>query len=198
MRAYHLKLKGFLILRKMENIEEIWKTIPFCDRGHQVSNLGNVRSLNYNHTGMVKNLKIRILDTGYAQVCIWVGDRRRHFSVHRLVAITFIPNPENKPTVNHKNGIKTDNRVENLEWNTWSENNKHAFDTGLNKITDNGKKNIGKSTIKRCSKKVIDLKTGMRFNSVKEMGKHFNCTPQYLSKVLCGTTFSSKYKISFV
>lgn len=182
----------------MEQEIEIWKTIPFCDQGHQVSNLGNVRSINYRRMGFVKNLTPRLIHSGYPQVCIWTDDKRRHFTVHRLVAITFIPNPENKPTVNHINGIKTDNRVENLEWNTWSENNKHAFVTGLNKLTDDGKKVIAKATIKRCSKKVIDLKTGMQFDSVKEMGKHFNCTPQYLSKVLCGTAFSSKYKISFV
>lgn len=88
-----------------------------------VNNNGEIFSLNYNKTGKIKKLKPLKQKNGY--LCVTLGAKR--ILIHRLVAETFIPNLENKPQVNHKNGIKTDNRGENLEWATSSYNNLHAY-----------------------------------------------------------------------
>lgn len=91
---------------------------------YYVTDTGDVYSMNYGRTGRIKKLKLANHSTGYLKV--WLPGKGAVF-VHRLVAETFLPNPENKPQVNHKNGTKNDNRVENLEWATLSENMLHAF-----------------------------------------------------------------------
>lgn len=93
---------------------------------YEVDEEGNVYSVRKN-----KKLTSKTNWDGYLRIQLWDHGVCQFVSIHRLVAQAFIPNPENKPFVNHKNGCKSDNRVANLEWCTQKENIKHAFDTGL-------------------------------------------------------------------
>lgn len=108
-------------------MQEIWKDIQGYEGLYQVSNFGNVRSLKYNHTKEIKLLKPQTTPKGYLWVCL----KGKKVMVHRIVANTFISNLDNKTQVNHINGDKTDNRKENLEWCTNSENQLHAYKLGL-------------------------------------------------------------------
>ena len=101
---------------------EIWKDIEGFEGLYQVSNLGRVKSLNYNHTKKEKILKLQLHGTGYLLVVLYKESKGKIYQVHRLVVQAFIPNLENKPQVNHKDEDKTNNKVENLEWTTRKEN----------------------------------------------------------------------------
>jgi hypothetical protein len=104
----------------------MWKPIPGIDGKYSVSDTGLVMS---DKKGLI--LKQRVNSKGYMDVVFHINGKAIYQRVHRLVLIAFIPNPENKPQVNHKNGIKTDNCLENLEWATPKENVNHAIRTGL-------------------------------------------------------------------
>lgn len=141
-----------------------------------ISNLGNVKSVE--RTANVKNgvrsVKERLLKTkigthGYLEVTL----KNKRYLIHRLVAEMFIPNCQQKKQVNHINGIKTDNRVENLEWCTKSENAIHAYNLGLvdsyNKVT------------------ILDSNTGIFYDSIKELSEIVKVHYSNLRKVFCST-----------
>lgn len=148
---------------------EVWKN--FCE-GYQVSNKGRVKSVK---NGREKLLAVRPMHKGYLQVHISVNGKARMLRVHRLVAKAFIPNTENKQEVNHINGIKTDNRVENLEWCTPSENVRHAYESGRH--------GTRAKAIVQCDMQGAQIK---EWDSATEAERHTNISHSSIAKVCRG------------
>lgn len=115
-------------------MQEIWKDIEGYEGLYQVSNLGNVKSLNYRNMKKPHLLKPKVTHDGYYRLNLCKDGILKSRTIHILVARAFIPNPDNKPQVNHIDGNKQNNCVSNLEWVTGKENIRHAIDTGLRKI----------------------------------------------------------------
>lgn len=181
----------------VKETQEIFRDIP--DTYYQIGSCGNIRNKN---NGRIK-VPFDRNRTGYVRAILFNGNgKSKRYFVHRLVAHAFIPNPENKPMVNHIDGDKTNNCVENLEWVTASENMRHAYytlkkkfgfaygfggiDVVWNKVLDikNLRPEIGKKVaqtrLKRCASRNADIislyKAG---HKVKDIAKQYNiCTRQ--------------------
>lgn len=152
-------------------MEEIWKDIDGYEGLYQVSNLGRVKSLErkdkYGRIFKEKVKELQIDKDGYFRTSLWKGKNGSLKQVHRLVAIAFIPNLENKPIVNHIDGNKQNNNVENLEWCTNSENDLHAYKLGLRTVNKTGTGKFGK--LNGASKPVYMLD-----KNTEEIIKKFN------------------------
>ena len=130
----------------MENREE-WRTVENTNGMYEVSNLGRVRSLCRNKVRIMPQTKQH---HGYHAVMFHVNNKPVCRKVHRLVAQAFIHKPEGvKLEVNHKDGNKDNNQVDNLEWVTHQQNVKHSFDTGLKTFPAWRRKQGGNPTVKK-------------------------------------------------
>lgn len=140
-----------------ELANEVWRGIVGFPR-YEVSNLGRVRSISYMRTGKVKILK-QYKKVGYFQVCLMLNGRANYRQIGRLVALTFIPNPDNKPCVDHIDTNKENNRVENLRWVTYKENmnNPLTYEKCLKAAKH---KNLGKKASEETRRKLSEINRG--------------------------------------
>ena len=172
----------FYIIKK--ETMEIWKDIKGYEGIYQVSNLGNIKSLSrfmergkFTHFSKEVIMNGQLDKDGYNVFMLTLNRKQKLLKGHRLVAEAFILNPENKPQVNHINGIKTDNTIKNLEWNTNSENQLHSYKIGTSK----------KGAEHGRARKVLDLQTGIFYDTIQEAAFTYGINNNNLSRYLNGS-----------
>lgn len=164
-----------------------WFDIPGFEGRYKINKCGEILSLEHSlwNGRCYRKIPEKVLTwrycCGYAYARLFYTTRHfRQAYIHRLVAETFIPNPENKPTVNHKDGNKLNNNVDNLEWATHSENMQHAFKTGLNHSTKGHK--VSEETKRKISESLKGEKNGMYGRHHSEISRqkikehHYDCS----------------------
>jgi hypothetical protein len=172
-------------------MEEQWKVVEELQGKYKISNKGNF--ISFKPKNRVKHpygylIKLNQDIHGYIYVVTRMNGKHILFKVHRLVAKYFIPNPKNKPCVNHIDGVKNNNNVNNLEWVTYSENSIHAYRTGLK---------IGKSYMKglfgkdnptsiKVRQLTLDGKLIKIHNGISEASRIINGCPSHIVKVCKG------------
>jgi len=176
---------------------EIWKDIPNYEGLYQASNFSRFRGVDRivdikRKSGIYKRpIKAQILKMhrsviGYSMVFLCNGNTGKLHYAHRILAELFIPNPENKPQVNHINGIKTDFYISNLEWVTDSENKKHAYKTGLIKI----RKGYDNSTSKTVYRYDLNGNLIGVYPNTIEAAKSIGVLPSRISRACLNKNFT--------
>ena len=148
------------------SIQTKWKDIVGYENEYQINQFGEIRTLK--DSPKLKKYDVLKPQTskrnGYVYQMLYKNGKEKLFRVHRLVAMAFLPNPNNLPQVNHKDGNKQNNSVDNLEWCEQSDNMKHAYKNGLQIPSENQRKSII-NTNKLKQKKVCQIKDGKIINT---------------------------------
>ena len=166
----------------LDNLDgEVWKDIADFDGDYQISNFGRVKSFKKGKTSILKPQ----LRGEYLNVDLYIDGKQKHQQIHILVARAFIPNPDNKPEVNHKIGMKFNCHVENLEWATQSENNQHAVKNGL---SPSGEDNYQAGVTSEQAAYIRDNPDNL---SCKELGEMFGVKKQAISKIQLGKSYQN-------
>lgn len=162
-------------------LKELWRNIDGYKELYQVSNLGNVRSFKYNTSRILKE---RINRRGYCYINLCQNGKYKSCSIHRLVAIAFLGKSD--LTVNHKDGDKENNLLENLEWLTHKENLNHAKENGLIKIfgEDNPNSKLTEDNVREIRKLYQEKKTKVRSLSFK-----YNVSKYAIRQIINGNSW---------
>lgn len=173
--------------------KETWRPVIGFEEYYDVSSEGEIRSKDRVITEKKRSYlkRGRLLSCAgsqYKMVDLISGNTRKKETVHRVVATAFLPNPTNMPCINHKNGDKKDNRVENLEWCTYSYNIKHALNTGLRKVRVGGDNRAAKLSDSDLLFIFEETKKG---TYISEIAKKLNVHTASVSRILRGKSRSA-------
>lgn len=175
-KSDYRKIVAFLFCKKGdENLIEIWKDVTGYEGLYQVSNTGKVKTLQkqVGRKEAEKIMKPSVIWTGYLRIGLRKNGKSKNTYIHRIVAQEFIENPEHKPIINHKNGNRQDNRVENLEWCTFGENSKAS------------KKVV---STKRYNSVSVTDNYGNKFNSYREAARFWKLNNNTVKNDVLGRT----------
>jgi len=162
-------------------MEEIWKDVVGYEGRYMISSLGNIRSNTSHGKGRLLSFKNKSV---YCKVTFYKEKIKSHILVHRLVAMHFIPNPDNKATVNHISGDKADNRVINLEWCTQKENIKHSFE-----VLKTNYSNRKQKPVLQCSTSGDTIK---EWKNIKEVAEYYGVCYSAVNNAVIG--YSDRFR----
>lgn len=180
-------------MSKEELLNEEWRDVSGYEGMYQVSNLGRLKSLERYVRHSANNISLKkehIFNVGISNKSLIAilskEGTSKGYLIYRLVAKAFIPNPENKPEVNHIDGNRMNNKVTNLEWATRSENEKHAYDTGLY-VSRKGENHPMSKITRNDILKMYDLFNAG--NSKKQIAEIFNISYSHVCRIFKGSTW---------
>ena len=167
---------------------EIWKWIRGYEGDYQESNYGRTKSFK---NGIVRIMKPTITKHGYLKINLHKNGKMKSFRLHKIVATTFIPNPENKREINHEDGCKLNCCVWNLNWATSSENKIHAFKMELRKASQGTERRDSKLTdeqVRYCRRAYIK---GDREFGAKPLARKFGVNPATMLRIVRGKSYKN-------